>query len=65
MTIETLWVPLNEITRSTRGMSTSHHQEVIDDHLNDSNWKKLADLGKFLPMNAGSMLTWFRSQHRV
>ena len=47
-TIEKLWAPLNEITRSTRGMSTSHHWEVIDDHMNDSNWKKLIDLGKFL-----------------
>jgi hypothetical protein len=46
-TIETLWAPLNEITRSTRGMSTSHCREVIDDHMNDSNWKKLIDLGKF------------------
>ena len=36
-TIETLWAPLNEITRSTRGMSTSHCQGVIDDHMNDSN----------------------------
>ena len=47
-TIEMLWAPLNEITRSTRGMSTSHCQEVIDKHMNDSNWKKLIDLGKFI-----------------
>src|SRR5205807_6506541 len=47
-TIETLWAPLNEISRSTRGMSTSHHREVIDDHMNDSNWKKLINLGQFL-----------------
>jgi Kyakuja-Dileera-Zisupton transposase len=45
-TIETLWAPLNEISRSTRGMSTSHRREVIDDHMNDSNWKKLVDLGR-------------------
>jgi hypothetical protein len=64
-TIETLWAPLNEITRSTRGMSTSHRREVIDDHMNDSNWKKLIDIGKFPPMNTGSMLTWLRSQHRI
>ena len=44
-TIETLWAPLNEISRSTRGMSTLHHREVIDNHMNDSNWKKLIDLG--------------------
>jgi hypothetical protein len=45
-TIETLWAPLNEISKSTRGMSTSHRREVIDDHMNDSNWKKLIDLGR-------------------
>jgi len=44
-----LWAPLNEISRSTRGMLTSHRREVIDDHMNNSNWKKLVDLGK-LPL---------------
>ncbi|KAH9013467.1 hypothetical protein EDB85DRAFT_1876985 [Lactarius pseudohatsudake] len=34
-------------------MSTSHRREVIDDHMNDSNWKKLIDLGK-LHVNAVS-----------
>jgi Kyakuja-Dileera-Zisupton transposase len=63
-TIETLWAPLNEITRSTRGMSTSHRREVIDDHMNDSNWKKLIGLGKFplWIMDTTSMLTWVGSQ---
>jgi hypothetical protein len=56
-TIETLWAPLNEITRSTRGMSMSHRQEVIDDHMNDSNWKKLVDLGKFPPLDIISIPT--------
>jgi Kyakuja-Dileera-Zisupton transposase len=56
-TIETLWAPLNEISRSTRGMSTSHRREVIDDHMNDSNWKKLVDLGKFPPKYTISFLT--------
>ena len=50
-TIETLWAPLNEISRSTRGMSTSHRREVIDDHMNDSNWKKLVDIGKTSLLN--------------
>ena len=27
-------------------MLTSHRREVIDDHMNDSNWKKLVDLGR-------------------
>jgi hypothetical protein len=50
-TIETLWSPLNEISRSTRGMSTSHRREVIDDHMNDSNWKKLVDAGEFISIS--------------
>ncbi|PCH37331.1 hypothetical protein WOLCODRAFT_158056 [Wolfiporia cocos MD-104 SS10] len=29
---------------STRGMSTAHRREVIDDHINDSNWKKMTRL---------------------
>ncbi|KAH8978663.1 hypothetical protein EDB86DRAFT_2836597 [Lactarius hatsudake] len=39
--IETLWAPLNNISRSTRGMSLVHRQEVLDTHMNHSNWKKL------------------------
>ena len=56
-TIETLWAPLNEISRSTRGMSTSHRREVIDDHMNDSNWKKLVSLGKHPLTGTASELT--------
>ena len=56
-TIETLWAPLNEISRSTRGMSTSHRREVIDDHMNDSNWKKLVDIGAFPLTYLGPALT--------
>jgi len=58
-TIETLWAPLNEISRSTRGMSTSHRREVIDDHMNDSNWKKLVDLGRLPLTGTASELTVF------
>ncbi|KAH9015408.1 hypothetical protein EDB85DRAFT_1875870 [Lactarius pseudohatsudake] len=39
--IETLWAPLNNISRSIRGMSLVHRQEVLDAHMNHSNWKKL------------------------
>ena len=56
-TIETLWAPLNEISRSTRGMTTSHRREVIDDHMNDSNWKKLVDLGRLPLTGTASELT--------
>src|SRR5260221_1529890 len=56
-TIEMLWALLNEISRSTRGMLTSHRREVIDDHINDSNWKKLVDLGRLPLTGTASELT--------
>ena|ERR1700761_335366 len=43
--IETLWAPLNNISRSIRGMSLNHRQEVLDAHMNHSNWKKLVRIG--------------------
>ncbi|KAI9435892.1 hypothetical protein BJY52DRAFT_1230672 [Lactarius psammicola] len=39
--IETLWAPLNNISRSLRGMTLAHRQEVLDAHMNHSNWKKM------------------------
>lgn len=44
--IETLWAPLNEISNSIRGMSTAHRKETLDDHMNDSNFKKMTRIGK-------------------
>ena len=44
--LEGLWINVNNISDSTRGMSTAHRQEVIDDHMNDSNWMKLLRLGE-------------------
>jgi Kyakuja-Dileera-Zisupton transposase len=45
--IETLWAPLNNISRSLRGMSLAHRQEVLDAHMNHSNWKKLVRIGMY------------------
>ncbi|KAN0141876.1 hypothetical protein V8E53_000338 [Lactarius tabidus] len=42
--IETLWAPLNNISRSLHGMSLAHHQEVLDAHMNHSNWKKMVQI---------------------
>ncbi|KAI0258462.1 hypothetical protein BC834DRAFT_847349 [Gloeopeniophorella convolvens] len=39
--IEWLWSALNEILWSTCSMSLPHRQEVLDSHINYSNWKKL------------------------
>ena len=43
--IETLWAPLNNISRSIQGMTLAHRQEVLDAHMNHSNWKKLVNIG--------------------
>lgn len=45
--IETLWEPLNPIAPSTRKASPQHRREIIDDHMNDSNWKKLLGMGVY------------------
>ncbi|KAF7358501.1 hypothetical protein MVEN_00900800 [Mycena venus] len=39
--LETLWAALDKLIGSTRNMSRAHRQEVLDDHMNDSNWKKI------------------------
>jgi hypothetical protein len=39
--VETLWSQLNEVSGSTRSMAMFHRRETLDDHMNDSNWKKL------------------------
>ena len=43
--IETLWTKMNDISNSTRGMSSGHRQEYLDDQMNDSNWNKLTRHG--------------------
>ena len=42
--METLWSGLNLIAGITQGMTIAHRQEVLDDYINDSNWKKLLKL---------------------
>jgi Kyakuja-Dileera-Zisupton transposase len=46
--VETLWSQLNEVSGSTRTMSTFHRRETLDDHMNDSNWKKLTRMAQSL-----------------
>lgn len=43
--LETLWAVLNQTSRSTRGATTAHRTEVLDDHMGDSNWKKTINMG--------------------
>ncbi|KAI6097097.1 hypothetical protein F5141DRAFT_1205735 [Pisolithus sp. B1] len=44
--LETLWAPFNKISPTARSMTQAHRQEVYDDHMRDSNWKKLVGLGE-------------------
>jgi hypothetical protein len=44
--LETLWASLNKTAGSIRAMSKAHRQEMLDDHMRDSNWKKLVNIGK-------------------
>jgi hypothetical protein len=46
--LETLWSKLDEIAGMTQAMSIAHRQEVIDEHMNDSNWRKIIRIGKHL-----------------
>jgi Kyakuja-Dileera-Zisupton transposase len=43
--LETLWASLNKSASSTRAMTKSHRQEVLDNYVRDSNWKKLVHMG--------------------
>lgn len=44
--IETLWSTLNDTSRSARNTTLAHRTEILDDHMNDSNWKKLTKSGR-------------------
>lgn len=44
--LETLWSELNQSSRSTRGATLAHRSEILDDHMNHSNWKKMLRIGE-------------------
>jgi hypothetical protein len=46
--VETLWSVLNETSRSAKGATLAHRNEILDDHMNHSNWKKLIGMGALL-----------------
>ena len=43
--LETLWSEFNKVSASACSMSKAHRAEVYDDHMRDSNWKKLVGMG--------------------
>ncbi|KAG0696999.1 hypothetical protein DFH29DRAFT_1024097, partial [Suillus ampliporus] len=46
--LETLWAPFNKISPTARSMSQAHRQAILDDHMCNSNWKKLVGIIKTL-----------------
>jgi hypothetical protein len=46
--LETLWSGLDEVAGITQAMSTAHHQEVVDNYMQYSNWKKIIGICKNL-----------------
>ena len=43
--IETLWSQLNHCSSYTRNATLAHRAEILDDHMNDSNWQKSSNIG--------------------
>jgi hypothetical protein len=44
--IETLWATLNDASQCTRTATLAHRAEMLNDHMNDGNWKKLVGIGE-------------------
>lgn len=44
--LESLWSVLNEVSPSTQNASHASRREMLDDHMNDNNWKKILGSGK-------------------
>ena len=44
--LETLWSVLNISGPVTRRQTAANRQETLDDHMNDSNWKKIVGIGE-------------------
>jgi hypothetical protein len=46
--LETLWSPFNPISAPARTMSMASRRQLYDDHMRDSNFKKIVGIGKFI-----------------
>ena len=44
--IETLWSTLNDASQCTHTTTLTHCTEILNDHMNDGNWKKLVKFGE-------------------
>ena len=55
--LESLWSVLNEISLSTQNATHVGHIETLDDHMGDSNFKKMLDVGALFCANDVNMNT--------
>lgn len=46
--LETLWSGLDLVSGLAQAMSIAHHQETVDEYMNDSNWRKIVRIGRNL-----------------
>ena len=46
--LETLWSNMDEVAGLAQAMSIAHHQETLDEYMNDSNWHKIIRMGRSL-----------------
>ena len=46
--LETLWSRMDEVAGLAQSMSAAHHQETIDEYMNDNNWRKIVWMGGHL-----------------
>ncbi|KAI5982215.1 hypothetical protein EDD15DRAFT_2378096 [Pisolithus albus] len=56
--LETLWAPFTKISPIARSMTQAHRQEVYDDHMRDSNWKKLVGMVPSLLKKYKNLSRW-------
>lgn len=54
--LETLWSEFNKVAPWARSMTTSHRREIYDDHMRDSNWKKLTGMCMLLDVLPHNLL---------
>src|SRR5258705_5814767 len=46
--LETLWSNMDEVAGLAQAMSNAHHQETLDEHMDDSHWRKVIRMGRSL-----------------
>ena len=46
--LETLWSHMDKVAGLAQAMSAAHHQETIDEYMNNNNWWKIVQMGGYL-----------------